>query len=130
MEPVWLLKSVLLAVHAEQLAEHGGLSGIRDEARIDATLDRPKNLIAYGEPDIFDLAAAYAFGLAKGHAFVDGNKRTSFVAAELFLALNGYELQADDAECVMAWLALADGSMPEAQLADWLRSKGSMEADK
>lgn len=125
MEPVWLLKSVLLAVHAEQLAEHGGLSGIRDEARIDATLERPKNLMVYGEPDIFDLAAAYAFGLAKGHAFVDGNKRTSFVATELFLALNGYELQADDAECVMIWLALADGSMPEDQLVDWLRSKGS-----
>jgi death-on-curing protein len=118
---VWLLKSVLLAVHAEQLAEHGGLTGIRDEARLDAALDRPKNLQAYGKPDIFDLAAAYAFGLAMGHAFVDGNKRTSFVATELFLALNGYEIRADDAACLMTWLSLAEGSLSEAELADWLR---------
>ena len=123
MRPVWLLKSVLLAVHAEQLAAHGGLPGIRDVARLDAALDRPKNLVAYGEPDIFDLAAAYALGIVKGHAFADGNKRTSFVAAELFLALNNYELQTDDAECVTTWLALADGSLSEAQLAKWLRKK-------
>lgn len=119
----WLLTSVVLAVHEEQLAEHGGLSGIRDEARLDAALDRPKNLLSYGEPDIFDLTAAYAFGIAKGHAFIDGNKRTSFVAAELFLALNGYELLADDSQCVMTWLALADGSLSENQLSGWLRGK-------
>jgi death-on-curing family protein len=122
VRPVWLLKSVLLAIHAEQLAEHGGFPGIRDEARLDAALDRPQNLLSYGEPDIFDLAAAYAFGLAKGHAFVDGNKRTSFVAAELFLMLNGHDLRASDADCVMTWLALADGSLTEAGLADWLRA--------
>ena len=122
MHPAWLLKSVLLAVHAEQLAEHGGLSGIRDEARLDAALDRPKNFLSHGEPDIFDLAAAYAFGLAKGHAFADGNKRTSFAAAELFLALNGRDLEADDAECVLTWLAVADGSLSKAELAEWLRT--------
>lgn len=117
---MWLLKSVLLAVHAEQLAEHGGLTGIRDEARLDAALDRPGDLQAYGEPDIFDLAAAYAFGLAMGHAFVDGNKNV-FVATELFLALNGYEIRADDAACLMTWLSLPEGSLSEAGLADWLR---------
>lgn len=123
MSPVWLLKSVVLAIHVEQLAEHGGLSGLRDEALLDAALDRPKNLLAYGEPDIFDLAAAYAFGIARNHAFLDGNKRTSFVAAELFLALNGYGSNADDAECVVTWLALAEGSLSETQLADWLRAR-------
>lgn len=126
MSPGWLLKSVVLAVHEEQLAEHGGLSGIRDEARLDAALDRPKNLLAYGEPDIFDLAAAYGYGISQGHAFVDGNKRTSFVATELFLSLNGYELRADDARCVLTWLSLADSSMSEAALADWLRSNGHL----
>lgn len=124
MRPVRLLKSVLLAVHAEQLAEHGGMAGIRDEARLDAALDRPKNLLACDQPDIFGLAAAYAFGIARGHAFVDGNKRTSFVATELFLGLNGYELQADDAECVMTWLAFADGSLSEAELSNLLKEKG------
>jgi death-on-curing protein len=127
---VWLLKSVLVAVHAEQLAEHGGPSGIRDEARLDAALKRPKSLLAHGNPAICDLAAAYAFGIAKGHAFVDGNKRTSFVAIELFLALNGYGLRADDTQCTMTWLALADGSLTEPDLCDWLRSKCHLTADE
>ena len=122
MRPVWLLKSVVLAIHAEQLAEHGGLAGIRDQARLDAALDRPENRLSYGQPDIFDLAAAYGFGLAKGHAFIDGNKRTSFVAVELFLLLNGQVLKASDAVCVTTWLALADGSLSEMELADWLRT--------
>lgn len=122
MPPIWLLKSTLLAVHAEQLAEHGGLSGIRDEARLDAALDRPKNLLAYGQASIASLAAAYAYGISKGHPFIDGNKRTSFVATELFLALNGYMLSAEDAECVLKWLALADGSLSEAELALWLEA--------
>lgn len=126
MALTWLLKSVVLAIHEEQLAEHGGLSGIRDEDRLDAAIARPQNLLAYGEPDIFDLAAAYGFGMCKGHAFFDGNKRTSFVATELFLALNNCELHADDAECVMTWLALADGAMNESALADWFRSHGSL----
>jgi len=122
MMSVWLLKSVLLAVHAEQLSEHGGLPGTRDEARIDAALDRPQNLLAYGSPDLFDLAAAYGFGISRGHAFIDGNKRTSFVAVELFLMLNGVELVASNAECVMKWLSLADGSLSETALAEWLRT--------
>ena len=110
MPVTWLLKSVVLAIHTEQIAGHGGLSGIRDETRLDAALERPLSLLAYGDsPDIFDLAAAYTHGISQGHAFVDGNKRTSFVATELFLALNGYQLQADDASCVMTWLSLADG---------------------
>ena len=127
MRPAWLLKAVVLAVHAEQLAEHGGPPGIRDEARLDAALDRPKNLMGYGEPDIFDLAAAYAFGIAKGHPFADGNKRTSLIAAELFLELNGHILPADDAECVMTWLALADGSLSEHELGEWFRKRGCLQ---
>lgn len=123
MAYTWLLKSVVLAIHDEQLAEHGGLGGLRDEARLDAALDRPKKLLAYGSPDIFDLAAAYAFGLCQGHAFADGNKRTSFVSAELFLALNGYDLHADDAECVMTWISLASSELDESALAQWLRSR-------
>ena len=119
----WLLKSVVLAIHEEQLAEHGGLPGIRDEARLDAALDRPINLQAHNTPDAFDLAAAYAFGICQGHAFVDGNKRTSLVAAELFLALNGYELFADDADVVITWLDLAAGTLDEHTLARWLRDK-------
>lgn len=123
MSHAWLLKSVVLAIHGEQLAEHGGLSGLRDEAKLDAALDRPQNLLAYGHPDIFDLAAAYAFGICQGHAFIDGNKRTAFVATELFLLLNGYELVATDAECVATWLSLADARLDEPAIAQWLRDK-------
>lgn len=119
----WLLKPVLPAVHSEQLAEHGGAAGIRDEGRIDAALDRPKSLLAYGDPDVFDLAAAYGFGICNGHGFVDGNKRTSFVVTELFLGLNGRELGADDAECVTVWISLAAGDVTEQQLARWLRER-------
>lgn len=117
----WLLKSVVVAIHAEQLAEHGGLSGIRDQAHLDAAMERPKNLLNYNNPDVFDVAAAYASGICQRHAFLDGNKRTSFVAAELFLKLNGHELIASDADCVTTWFALAEGSMDQALVAKWLR---------
>ena len=118
-----LLKSVVLAVHEEQLGEHGGLSGMRDEARLDAALHRPRHRLDYGDPDVFDIAAAYGFGICQGHPFVDDNKRTSLVAVELFLMLNGHQLFADDAECVMTWLALAGGEIDEPALAHWLRTQ-------
>ena len=108
------------AVHEEQLAEHGGASGTRDEGLFESALARPNNLAAYGTPDAADLAAAYGFGIARNHPFIDGNKRTAFVAVELFLELNGFELLALDAECVLTMLAVASGQMDEATFARWL----------
>jgi death on curing protein len=118
---IWLDADVLRAVHEEQLAEHGGAAGTRDEGLFESALARPRNIAAYGQPDVADLAAAYGFGLARNHPFVDGNKRTAFVAVELFLDLNGHELDASDADCVMTMLAVAAGQMDEAALARWLR---------
>jgi death-on-curing protein len=118
---VWLDADVLRAVHEEQLAEHGGAAGTRDEGLFDSALARPRHVAAYGEPDAADLAAAYGFGLARNHPFVDGNKRTAFVAVELFLELNGFELQASDADCVMTMLAVAAGELDEPAFARWLR---------
>ena len=114
-------KAVVLAVHDAQIAEHGGGHGLRDEGLLEAALDRPRNLFHYGEPDMAALAAAYAYGLAKNHPFVDGNKRTSFVACELFLAINGHELTMDDTEAVTTWLALAAGELEEEELAGRIR---------
>lgn len=118
----WLAADVLLAVHEEQLAEHGGAAGVRDLGLFESALARPPNLSAYGNPDAFALAAAYGVGLAKNHPFVDGNKRTAFVAVELFLALNGLDLAADDADCVLTMLAVAAGTLDEAAFAAWLRA--------
>ena len=118
---VWLDAQVMLAVHEEQLAEHGGGSGVRDQGLFESALSRPLNLVAYGDPDVAALAAAYGFGLARNHPFVDGNKRTAFVAVELFLVLNGWALTADDAGCVLTMLALAAGELSEDGFAQWLR---------
>ncbi len=118
---VWIKDSVLLAVHEEQLAEHGGAQGTRDVGLLESATARPRNLASYGSPDAADLAAAYGFGIARNHPFVDGNKRTAFVAVELFLALNGLELLADDGACVLTLLAVAAGQMDEAAFARWLR---------
>ena len=118
---VWLDPSVIHAVHDEQLGEHGGAAGLRDVSLLESALARPMQLAAYGEPDAASLAAAYGFGLAKNHPFVDGNKRTAFVVVELFLMLNGWELAASDADCVIAMLHLAAGDRSEEQFADWLR---------
>ena len=120
-DPVWIIRAIVLALHEEQLAEHGGPSGIRDEGLLDSALERPKNQLSYGDPDIYDLAAAYAYGIAKNHPFVDGNKRSSFVVSEAFLNLNGYDLIAADEAALLIWLALADGKITEAELAQWLR---------
>ncbi len=118
---VWLDAQVMRAVHEEQLAEHGGGSGVRDEGLFESAMNRPLHLAHYGDPDAAALAAAYGFGLARNHPFVDGNKRTAFVAVELFLALNGWDLVADDAQCVMTMLALAAGDLSEEEFAQWLR---------
>lgn len=118
---VWIERSVMLAVHDEQLAEHGGAIGLRDAGLFDSALARPLHLDAYGDPDAADLAAAYGVGLAKNHAFIDGNKRTAFVAVELFLALNGHELMASDADCVLTMLAVAAGDIDESGFAHWIR---------
>ena len=119
---VWLDPSVIHAVHDEQLGEHGGAAGLRDVGLLESALARPMQLAAYGEPDPASLAAAYGFGLAKNDPFVDGNKRTAFVAVELFLALNGWDLVAGDADCVIAMLHLAAGDWSEAQFAAWVRA--------
>ena len=124
-EPVWIEPSVVLAIHDEQLAEHGGGSGLRDIGLLESALARPRHLAAYGEPDLAQLAAAYGFALAKNHPFVDGNKRTAFVALELCLALNGSELVAGDADCVLTMLAVAAGDLDEAGLASWIRANSS-----
>jgi death-on-curing protein len=118
----WVAAEVLLAVHEEQLAEHGGAAGVRDLGLFESALARPQNQAAYGNPDAADLAAAYGVGLAKNHPFIDGNKRTAFVAVELFLALNGHDLVADDADCVLTMLAVAAGSLDEPGFAAWLRT--------
>lgn len=120
---VWVDRSVILAVHDEQLAEHGGAVGLRDEGLLDSALARPLHLDAYGQPDVADLAAAYGVGLAKNHAFIDGNKRTAFVAMELFLVLNSHELLASDADCVLTMLAVAAGELDEPAFAAWIREK-------
>ena len=118
---MWLQAAVLRAVHDEQLLEHGGASGVRDEGLFESALARPLNLAAYGEPDVAELAASYGYGLARNHPFIDGNKRTAFVAVELFLALNGHELTADDPACVLTMLTVAAGTLAEPDFAAWLR---------
>ena len=120
---VWISRALALATHDRQLAEHGGASGVRDDALLDSALARPQQLFAYGDPppDIAALAASLAFGLARNHPFVDGNKRTAAVVCETFLLLNDVELDADDLTLYPVYLGLADGSLGEAQFADWLR---------
>ncbi|MEA2757813.1 MAG: death on curing protein [Methylobacteriaceae bacterium] len=122
-EPEWVLKSVVLALQEEQLAEHGGRGGLRDEGLLDSALARPRNAFAFGGgTDLASFAASYAVGIAKNHPFIDGNKRVSNVVTFMFLALNGHNLQADAAEQVRVWLAIADGTMSEEQVADWIRN--------
>ncbi len=117
----WLDTALIHAVHEEQLAEHGGGTGVRDANLLASALARPEQLAHYGTPDAADLAASYGFGISRNHPFIDGNKRTAFVAVELFLALNGFELMAPDADCVINMLELAAGNLPEADFAVWIR---------
>jgi death-on-curing protein len=120
---VWLTADVILAIHDEQIAEHGGAEGLRDVALFASALARPHNLASHGNPDVPALATALGFGLARNHPFVDGNKRTAFVGIETFLDLNGLDLVAPDAECVVMMLRLAAGDLVEEALAAWLRDR-------
>jgi death-on-curing protein len=119
---IWVADSVVLAIHEAQLAEHGGIAGIRDEVLLSSALARPHNRSAHGEaPDAALPAATYAFGIARNHPFLDGNKRTAFVTMELFLNLNGWVLTADDGECISTMQELAAGGVSEKTLTAWLR---------
>ena len=125
----WLLEAVVAAVHAEQLAAHGGGPGVRDPGLLAAALARPRQLAGYGRPDVFELAAAYAWGILRNHPFVDGNKRTAFLAAYVFLDINGFVLGAPEAETAAAILAAAAGELDEAGLASWLRAHARPRAE-
>ena len=118
---VWLSRQLILAIHDEQLAEHGGAMGVRDGGLLESALARPLNRAGYGEPDIAELAALYAVAIARNHPFVDGNKRTAYVALESFLLLNGVRFRASDAEAVVAMLAMASGEMPDDEFIAWVR---------
>lgn len=118
---VWVDPAVVELIHEEQLAEHGGAAGLRDAGLLASALARAQNLAAYGEPDSADLAAAYGFGLAKNHPFIDGNKRTAAVLTRLFPLLNGQDLVVTEAEVVVTFLALAGGELTEPELATWVR---------
>ncbi len=120
-EPVWIDAAVALAIHDRQLAEHGGPSGVRDQVMLESALGRPVNQWSYDDADLPALAAAYAFGIVRNHPFVDGNKRTGWVLARIFLARNGFALRFDPAEAIRAMLALAAGDLSEPDLADWFR---------
>ncbi len=117
----WVSEKTALAIHDEQLAEHGGMSGVREMSLVQSALHRPQNSAAYGAPDIADLAAAYAYGISRNHGFLDGNKRTAFVVAYVFLLDQGYELIASDQEAVTTMLAVAAGEISEVELAVWFR---------
>ena len=122
-EPIWLDSTDALAIHDRQLAEHGGGTGIRDMTMLESALTRPVNRWHYGTDDVAGLAAAYAFGVARNHPFVDGNKRTAWVLARLFLAINGQTVAFDKQDAVRTVLALASGDLTEDELADWFRTR-------
>lgn len=117
----WVNREVLLLLHDESLAEHGGAPGVRDAGLLDSALARPVNLAMYAQPDIAELTASYAVGLAKNNAFVDGNKRAAFLAVGLFLGINGYRLRATQAEATLAVMGVAAGEVDEAGFAQWIR---------
>ncbi len=118
---VWLSRELIRAVHDEQLAEHGGALGVRDEGLLDSALARPLNRAGYGKPDIAELGAVYAIAIARNHPFVDGNKRTAYVALETFLRLNGCRFPVSDAEAVVVTLAMAAGEVTDDEFTDWVR---------
>ncbi len=129
---IWIERPLALAIHERQLAEHGGSIGVRDESLLESALARPQQLHACGDPppDLVDLAASLAFGLARNHPFVDGNKRTAHVCYRVFLTLNGAEITASDEEKYVAMISLAEGSLPEAEFAKWLRQHIKLDAGK
>ena len=119
----WINRKALLLLHDESLAEHGGATGLRNEGLLDSALARPLNVALYSDPDVAGLAASYGVGLAKNHAFVDGNKRAAFLAMGLFLAINGYRLVATQADATLTMLGVASGDLDEGALADWIRNR-------
>ena len=118
----WVKKNSVLAAHAELISMFGGLDGVRDEALLESALARPENQAAYGKPSAFDLAAAYAYGIARNHPFLDGNKRTAFMVSVLFLEKNKYRFEATEIDTVRVFLALAEGTMEEKELAIWFEN--------
>lgn len=125
---VWLSRPLVLAVHEEQLRQHGGAEGIRDAGLLESALARPLNAAGYGSPDIAELAGLYAIGIVRNHPFVDGNKRTGYVALETFLRLNGCRFLASDADCVLNVLRLASGEMADDDFIAWVRQHASAPA--
>ncbi len=119
-EPVWLTREIILAIQNELLARFGGLDGIRDGGLLDPALGRPRQLLNYGAPSLFDLAACYAHGIVKNHPFLDGNKRAGFMAAYTFLGINGFRLEAPEEQAVLHTLALAAGELDADAFAAWL----------
>jgi death on curing protein len=122
-EPVWLLRAVVEAVHHDQIVEHGGLPGLRDESGLEAALARPRNKWLYDAAGMPELVAAYGFAIARSHPFNDGNKRTAFLAMAVFAERNGWSVAAEDPEIVEMILSLADGKLSEASLEKWVASK-------
>ena len=122
---VWLFEETIIAIHHRQIAEHGGGEGLRDEGLFSSALARPQNLFAYSQPtpDLASLAAAYAYGIARNHPFVDGNKRTALIAARTFLLLNGVNLEAGQDEKFLTFQSLAAGALTEEELAAWIRQR-------
>ena len=118
---VWLSRALVVAIHEEQLAEHGGGAGIRDEGLLDSALARPLNRVGYGDPDIPELAALYAIAIARNHPFVDGNKRAAFAAMVTFLALNGARFEPPEVEATVTMLRLAAGDMTDEAFTGWVR---------
>lgn len=121
----WIDKQLLIMLHDESLVMHGGASGVRNQGLLDSALNRAPNLAMYGNPDFADLAAAYGLGLAKNHAFVDGNKRVAFLSIGLFLGLNDYKLNATQVDATLTMLALAAGDIDEANFASWIRQNSA-----
>jgi len=119
----WLDPPVVLAIHKGQIARHGGLAGVRDQGLIDSALARPRNLAGYGDPDAAELAASYVLGIARNDGFIDGNKRTAWVAGRIFLAENGLKIRFEQADGYRFMLAVADGTMDETATAAWFRSR-------
>lgn len=127
-KPLWVKKEVVLAFHEEMLFEHGGTGGIRDEGLLDSALARPENLFVYENANVFELAAAYSFGIAKNHPFLDGNKRSAFLTGYVFLGLNGFTLIAPEAEATLQVQGLASGEISEKEYSEWLK-KNSVPLD-
>jgi death on curing protein len=120
-EPLWIAEEIVRVIHQDQIEQHGGSLGIRDENLLSASLARPRHLLAYSQPDLFDLAAAYGYGLAKNHPFIDGNKRTAFAVMATFLLVNGYLLEVPEMEVVPMMELLATDQENQESLAQWLR---------